>query len=126
MSNTGMASWIVRIAAILLELILAITVFQLGMRVASGVWGFLLGILGLVALSGVWGVFLSTKSPKRLRPMGRALVSGGILAGVASVVAMTGAPGLGTWLLIGVPVLALCEYSLEPASDSTPMARPYY
>ena len=71
MSNTGMASWIVRIAAILLELILAITVFQLGMRVASGVWGFLLGILGLVALSGVWGVFLSTKSPKRLRPMGR-------------------------------------------------------
>lgn len=126
MSNTGMATWVVRIAALMLELILAITVFQLGLRVGSGFVSFLVGILALVALAGVWGVFLSTKSPKRLRPIWRAVLSGGILAGVATLVAMTGAPGLGTWLMIGVPVLALCEYSLEPAGDSTPMARPYY
>ena len=89
MSNTGMATWVVRIAALMLELILAITVFQLGLRVGSGFVSFLVGILALVALAGVWGVFLSTKSPKRLRPIWRAVLSGGILAGVATLVAMT-------------------------------------
>ena len=126
MSTTGMASWVVRIAAFMLEIILAVTVFQLGLQVGEGWVAFVVGILAVTALAAVWGIFLSTKSPKRLAPLGRALLSGGILAGVAGLVAASGSPGLATWLMVGVPILALCEYSLEAGADGTPMARPYY
>ena len=123
---TGATSWIVRIAALMLELLLAVTVFQLALQVGSGLVSFLVAMLALTALAAVWAVFLSPKSPKRLSPLWRAVLSGGILAAVASLAAASGAPGLGTWLMVGVPILALCEYSLEAGGDSTPLAKPYY